>query len=224
MRCVRLRFSKSGDMIYISHLDINRMMTRAVRRAHLPMWYTEGFNPHPYISFALPLPLGQSSECEFMDIRIEGDMTNDEVLKKLRAVMPQGVEIVSAEEAVHSANEINKAQYSVTLGFSSEGQAERFCDETQKLLGGEELIAQKTGKKGHRKVLKEVNLIEQIFDWSVTSDGICAKLSLTLAAGNTVNLNPALLVGTLEKQMGIECARQFIERRAILTANGEEFC
>ena len=97
-------------MIYISHLDINRMMTRAVRRAHLPMWYTEGFNPHPYIAFALPLPLGQSSECEFMDIRIEGDMTNDEVLKKLRAVMPQGVEIVSAEEPVHSANEINKAQ------------------------------------------------------------------------------------------------------------------
>ena len=224
MRCVRVRFSKSGDMIYISHLDINRMMTRAVRRAHLPMWYTEGFNPHPYIAFALPLPLGQSSECEFMDIRIEGDMANDEVLEKLRAVMPQGVEVVSAEEPVHSANEINKAQYSVTLGFSSDGQAEQFCDETQKLLGGEELIAQKTGKKGHRKVLKEVNLIEQIFDWSVTSDGSCAKLSLTLAAGNTVNLNPALLVETLEKQTGIECARQFIERRAILTEDGKEFC
>ena len=224
MRCVRVRFSKSGDMIYISHLDINRMMTRAVRRAHLPMWYTEGFNPHPYIAFALPLPLGQSSECEFMDIRIEGDMTNAEVLEKLRSVMPQGVGIVSAEAPVHSANEINKAQYSVTLDFSSEEQAEQFCSEAQKLLGGESLIAQKTGKKGHRKVLKEVNLIEQIFDWSVSADGDSAKLILTLAAGNTVNLNPALLIETLQKHTGVYAEQQHIVRQAILTADGEEFC
>ena len=224
MRCVRVRFSKSGDMIYISHLDINRMMTRAVRRAHLPMWYTEGFNPHPYIAFALPLPLGQSSECEFMDIRIEGDMTNAEVLEKLRSVMPQGVGIVSAEDPVHSANEINKAQYSVTLDFSSEEQAEQFCSEAQKLLGVESLIAQKTGKKGHRKVLKEVNLIEQIFDWSVSADGDSVKLNLTLAAGNTVNLNPALLIETLQKHTGVDAEQQHIVRQAILTADGEEFC
>lgn len=224
MRCVRVRFSKSGDMIYISHLDINRMMTRAVRRAHLPMWYTEGFNPHPYIAFALPLPLGQSSECEFMDIRIEGDMANDEVLEKLRAVMPQGVEIVSAEEPVHSANEINKAQYSVTLEFLSGEQAELFCGEAKRLLGANELIAQKTGKKGHKKVLKEVNLIEQIFDWSIKTDGNFVELDLTLAAGNTVNLNPALLIETLQKHTGVDSSQQHIVRRAILTAVGEEFC
>lgn len=224
MRCVRVRFSKSGDMIYISHLDINRMMTRAVRRAHLPMWYTEGFNPHPYIAFALPLPLGQSSECEFMDIRIEGDMTNAEVLEKLRSVMPQGVGIVSAEDPVHSDNEINKAQYSVTLDFSLKEQAKLFCEKAKELLGGESLIAQKTGKKGHRKVLKEVNLIELIFDWSVSADGDSVKLNLTLAAGNTVNLNPALLVETLQKYTGIDSNQQHIVRQAILTADGEEFC
>ena len=91
-------------MIYISHLDVNRLMTRAVRRAKLPMWYTEGFNPHPYIAFALPLPLGQSSESEFMDIRVTGDMTDDEIVARLREVMPQGIEIISAGESVHSSN------------------------------------------------------------------------------------------------------------------------
>ena len=80
MRAVRLNFSKTGRAIYISHLDINRMMTRAVRRAKLPMWYTEGFNPHPYLTFALPLSLGQSSDCEYMDIRIEGDITDEEIM------------------------------------------------------------------------------------------------------------------------------------------------
>lgn len=51
MREVRLRFSKTGRLKYISHLDINRVMSRALKRAGIPLWYTEGFNPHPYMSF-----------------------------------------------------------------------------------------------------------------------------------------------------------------------------
>ena len=123
MRCVRIKFSKSGSMIYISHLDVNRLMTRAVRRAKLPMWYTEGFNPHPYIAFALPLPLGQSSESEFMDIRVTGDMTDDEIVARLREVMPQGIEIISAGESVHSSNAIASACYDTKLIFNNEAEA-----------------------------------------------------------------------------------------------------
>ena len=74
MRDVRIWFSKSGAVKYVSHLDMFRLMTRAVRRANIPLWYTEGFNPHPYISFLQPLPLGVETCYEPLDIRIEGDV------------------------------------------------------------------------------------------------------------------------------------------------------
>ena len=70
MREVRLRFSKTGQAKYISHLDVNRVFSRALSRARINLWYTEGFNPHPYMSFSLPLSLGVESLCENVDIRI----------------------------------------------------------------------------------------------------------------------------------------------------------
>ena len=119
MRSVRLNFSKTGRAIYISHLDVNRMMTRAVRRARLPMWYTEGFNPHPYIAFALPLSLGQSSDCEYMDIRIEGDMTDEEVMTRLNDTLPEGLKILSVGAPVHDAKDIEKAHNNIIKNIRS---------------------------------------------------------------------------------------------------------
>lgn len=224
MRCVRIKFSKSGSMIYISHLDINRLMTRAVRRAKLPMWYTEGFNPHPYIAFALPLPLGQSSESEFMDIRVTGDITDSEIIACLRAVLPQGIEIISAGESVHSSNEIASACYDTKLIFDNADEAKAFAKKSQELLQGTELIAEKMGKKGHRKVLKQVNLTEQIYKAEISQNGAEVSFYLELAAGNTVNLNPDLLFETLAKDILIEPQNRVIHRKNLKTMDGEVFC
>ena len=71
MRCVRIWFAKEGKVKYISHLDVMRCMSRAVRRARLPLWYTEGFNPHPQLVFALPLSVGMASECELLDFKLD---------------------------------------------------------------------------------------------------------------------------------------------------------
>ena len=70
MQNVRVFFEKTGMTKYISHLDLMRCMTRAIKRAAIPAWYTEGFNPHLFITFALPLTLGVESLCESMDIPI----------------------------------------------------------------------------------------------------------------------------------------------------------
>ncbi|MBP9987893.1 MAG: TIGR03936 family radical SAM-associated protein, partial [Ruminococcus sp.] len=199
MRSVRLNFSKSGRAIYISHLDINRMMTRAVRRAGLPMWYTEGFNPHPYIAFALPLSLGQSSDCEYMDIRITGDMKNSEIINRLNATLPDGIKILSASEPHHDPKEIEKAMYFVKVVFENEEQAKTFETKANELVAGNEILAEKRGKKGHRKVFRQVNLIDYIFDIKITSTGNAVNVQCILAAGNTNNLNPALLIETIEK-------------------------
>ncbi len=151
MRSVRLNFSKTGRAIYISHLDVNRMMTRAVRRAQLPMWYTEGFNPHPYIAFALPLSLGQSSDCEYMDIRIEGDMTDEEVKDRLNAVLPEGLKIISVGAPVHDAKLIEKAQYFVKIIFDTSADASLFCEKASELIQGEELMSEKVAKRATEK-------------------------------------------------------------------------
>ena len=223
MRSVRINFAKSGRQIYISHLDLNRMMTRAVRRAELPMWYTEGFNPHPYIAFALPLSLGQSSDCEFMDIRIEGDMTDEEIKTRLSAALPDGLDILSVGAPVCDAKEIEKAQYFVKIIFENESDAKLFSGKAEKLIGGEELMAEKSGKKGHRKVMKQVNLIDYIYETKITSTENIVNLQCVLAAGNTNNLNPALLVETIEKNINIKHNQMHIMRKKLITSKGKIF-
>ena len=74
LKNVRILFSKMGRAKYVSHLDLVRTMTRAVRRADIPLWYTEGFNRHPYLTFAAPLSLGYEGLRESMDIRLEEEM------------------------------------------------------------------------------------------------------------------------------------------------------
>lgn len=223
MRSVRINFSKTGRAIYVSHLDVNRMMARAVRRARLPMWYTEGFNPHPYIAFALPLSLGQSSDCEFMDIRIEGDMTDEEIGRRLSENFPEGFEIISIGAPVFDAKEIAKAQYFVKVIYDNEADAKAFCEKAEELLQGEEILAEKMGKKGHRKVMKQVNLIEYIYDAKITSAGNSVNIQCVLSAGNTNNLNPALLVETIENAIGLKHSQMNILRKKLITADGKVF-
>lgn len=223
MRSVRLNFSKTGRAIYISHLDVNRMMTRAVRRARLPMWYTEGFNPHPYIAFALPLSLGQESDCEYMDIRIEGDMTNNDIKNRLNETLPEGIKILSVGSPVHDAKDIAAAQYFVKLVFEKEDDASFFCEKADELMNGTELMAEKPGKKGHRKIMKQVNLVEMIFDKKITCTGNIVNLQCSLAAGNTTNLNPTLLVETIENCVGVYHKQQYVVRKKLITKNNEVF-
>ena len=223
MRSVRINYSKSGRAIYISHLDLNRMMSRAVRRAKLPMWYTEGFNPHPYIAFALPLSLGQSSDCEFMDIRIEGDMTDDEIKSRLSDVLPEGFTVLSVGAPVCDAKEIQKAQYFVKIVFGTEDEAKLFAEKADELVKGDELMAEKAGKKGHRKVMKQVNLIDYIYDVKITAAANTVNMQCILAAGNTNNLNPALLAETVENTVGLKHAQMHIVRKKLITADGRVF-
>ena len=99
LKTVRIRFSKTGRAKYISHLDLNRAMIRALRRAEIPLWYTEGFNRHPYVTFAAPLSLGYEGLRECMDFRLEEDMPMEELVSRLNAVMPEGLTVLEADEA-----------------------------------------------------------------------------------------------------------------------------
>ena len=88
METVRVFFAKEGRLKYISHLDVTRCLARVFKRSGLPIWYTQGFNPHAYLTFALPLPLGVESRCESFDFRLTEEVSYEEVKDRLNAVLP----------------------------------------------------------------------------------------------------------------------------------------
>lgn len=138
MREVRLRFSKTGRLKYISHLDINRAMSRALKRAQIPLWYTEGFNPHPYMSFSLPLSLGVESLCESVDLRIIGDITNDEIKYRLNNVLPQDIKIVDVYDDFRDNSEIVYSDYVYKFEFKDNEAA---FEKIKNVLADAEIIA-----------------------------------------------------------------------------------
>ena len=94
----RMRFSKTGRAVYISHLDLMRTITRAFLRAECRLKYSEGFNPHPNISIALPLSVGCESVCEIMDFKMLEDMPCGEIKSRLSTQMPEGIEVRKVKE------------------------------------------------------------------------------------------------------------------------------
>ena len=219
MRCVRVWFHKTGPIRYISHLDLMRTMTRAIRRSGIDLWYTEGFNPHPYMTFALPLSLGMQSVCESMDIRIEGDATNEEICRALQSVMPDGIFVTAVKEPVLDPKFIAFARFSVA--FENAADPALLRQKTDTLLSGDSLIVQKLGKKGHKKVMKEIDLLQSLQSYSLHVDGDSLMLELVLPAGSVSNVNPSLLCDEILKlDPG---AYYVITRQALLTKDMEVF-
>ena len=212
MKSVRLWFKKDGLAVYISHLDMNRCMTRAVRRAEIPLWYTEGFNPHPYMTFLMPLPLGQSGMREPLDIRIEGDMSFKEIKSRLNAVMPEGIEIVDVLKPEHKPNEIAAAEYEIDAYFVNEAVAEKFAASSQSIIAGGILNAEKRSKRG----IKTVNLCELVRLFDAKNCGNKVRVKTVLAAGNTVNLNAELLMTALYAETSEEAEKTDIVRTRLL--------
>ena len=97
---LRLCFSKTGRAVYISHLDLMQTMQRGFARAGYALKYSEGFNPHPQISIALPLSVGAASVCELMDFRLKEEVDLAALPQRLTAALPEGIEVTEAYEAV----------------------------------------------------------------------------------------------------------------------------
>lgn len=219
MRCVRVWFKKMGMSRYVSHLDLMRAMTRSVRRAGLPLWYTEGFNPHPYLTFALPLSLGMESLYESMDIRIVGESSNSEIFDLLKGAMPPGIEIVSVDDPVDDPKTIAFGEFDLLFD----------CEDTsglttliKQLLSADELIVQKLGKQGRKKVLKDINLLEFLKSYSVSCSGNRVKLTVVFPAGSTTNINPTLLSDEIVKKCEEDIA-SFVVRKRLMKADMENF-
>lgn len=220
MRCVRIWFDKLGEVRYISHLDLMRCFTRAIRRAKIPLWFTEGFNPRPYMQFALPLSLGMQSVCESVDIRIEGEITNKEIEEKLRAVMPEGLDIKSVTEPVTDPKYITYGEFDII--FSGAENPDNLKALIDKSLTESEFIVEKMGKKGRHKELKQINLIEHMKSAETKISGESVICTMVLHAGGSTNVNPSLFSDKITEMSGQELTVNII-RKKLLLENMEEF-
>lgn len=214
---VRLWLSKQGRIKYVSHLDMFRLMQRAVRRAQIPLWYTEGFNPHPYISFLLALSLGTEGLREPVDIRIVDEMTADEIKNRLNAAMPEGLCIEAVTTPVMKPSEIAFGSYRVYYG-DSVSESELFI-----ALTSGELTCEKSGKKGNKKIMKTVNVSEHIKSFELHTENGGTVLDTILPAGSVFNLNPQQLSAAVSSYLGREIVPERVIRLSLLTSDLKEF-
>ena len=213
---VRATFEKCGRAKYISHLDLNRCMLRTFRRSRLPIWYTEGFNPHPYYSFALALSLGFESSCEILDFNLNEDIRFDEIRDRLNAVMPEGMRIVKVAEQKQKITAIAKAEYSFSL--VSDETVELFTA-VQELIASPEILIEKKTKKGLKTV--DIKPDMEILTCNKAENSI--DISMYLPAGTQTNYNPTLFIEALKKTTEIPFETKNIRRTAILCADNTVF-
>lgn len=214
MRTIRIWFTKTGEASYISLLDLQRVMHRSLKRSGLPVWYTLGFNPHIYLTFACPLPLGQESLVESVDCKTEEEEIDFDLWKNtLNTVMPLGIVVTKVEPAAIKAEHIGFAKYTVTSrnpGMMSAIEAYN---------AAESIPVQKKSKRG----FKTIEMKEHLPRIEAAQEGEGCRFEILLPANETLNLNPSLLLGYIAENYGIPTTDSNVLRTALFTKNMENF-
>ncbi len=220
MREIRLRFSKTGQAKYISHLDTNRVFSRAFSRAKINLWYTEGFNPHAYMSFSLPLSLGVESLCENVDIRILDDISNEEIKSRMNSSLPEGIRIMDVYDDFMDCHDIKYSDYVYKFEFNDNETA---LKKIKDVLDSLSIMAFKKGKQGRKRVLKETDIKEYIVKHNISVRDNNIVLNIRLLAGPDKNLNPSLLFDTIIRLIDMDYEWKTIARISLLTKDLKEY-
>ncbi len=215
---LRAVFEKSGRAVFISHLDLLRTMQRAIKRSGIPVWYSQGFNPHIYLNFPLALSLGVTSKTEFMDFAVTEECDNNVVMKKLNAVMPEGLNIISIDEPICANKEIGFAEYRIE--FRSDQTAEHMLEALNDMMAMNTIEIDKRSKsKGTVKIDIKPHLY--ILDKTIRDDTLI--VSIRLPAGLLLNINSNVFIDTFSEMCNIRFTNLCAERTKILCTNGEKF-
>lgn len=207
---LRFRFHKVGALQYISHLDLVRTLTKAVVRAGIPVWYTEGFNPKPRLSFATPMSVGLESLCEFLDVRIDRAVDPQAAMEALNRNL---TEECCMDEAYFPQSKFTEAAFSdYTFRIQTTGADEALAACCGALLNAEEVVVCKKTKSGE----KDVNIRPWIQRLSVSFEEGEIVLHATLSIAGDTFLNPEYLIAYLREKAGILSGSLLSERYSIL--------
>lgn len=210
----RLRFKKTGRAVYISHLDLMHTMQRAFSRAGYELKYSEGFNPHPQISIALPLSVGAASLCEIMDFRLKEEAELSQMAARLSAAMPEGIEVTEVYEQIRKVAEIKWLEVEGVFEYD-ERPTEKMKAELDAFYAAESIIITKKTKRGMgqsdiRPAIKSISF--EAADKAVTVKALISAQEPTL--------NPELLAEAL-RQLKPELAPDFAKFTRIETYDAD---
>ncbi|MCI1269496.1 MAG: TIGR03936 family radical SAM-associated protein [Ruminococcus sp.] len=213
---IRTVFEKNGRAKYISHLDLYRFMLRAFNRSGLPIWYTEGYNPRPYITFALALSLGFESKCENMDFNLNEEVDFDEIKNRLNNVMPEGILFNSVAFPQKKITEIAFAEYGASIATEDSGI---LLQEFLKFMQKDSILVEKKTKKG--MVQTDIKALSEITNVTQNQDSL--DFNVRLPAGTQSNYNPMLLTNAFINEISNKNISVKICRNAIICSDGKKF-
>lgn len=203
-----IKFSKEGSIRYISHLDMHRLFKRSFKRAGIRLQYSQGFNPHPKMSFAQPLSLGYSGSSEYLEFETAEPYQTGEILEKANSVMPEGIRLHSCEELPSGGKSLaaltEAASYEIVIpaeeGFH--GNIETLLKE---YIERPQIPVLKYQKKTGRDL--EVDIKPMIAEIHGMVNDNHIMLTMKLSAGSTANLSPEIVLASFCEFAGISYDR-----------------
>lgn len=198
--CARITFAKRGPLRFVGHLDMARALDRAVRRARLPVAYSEGFNPRARIAFGPPLPLGTEGVAEPCVMDLTGPMDATELRERLAAQMPDGLELVTAEVVPRGRRsplaDLTRAVYEVDLDLSPE-QWQRLREVAQGVLAADRVEACRV--RGTDARTRDIRPGIHALEFSPATAG---RLTMTLGLEPGATATPAEVLEVLGRGLG----------------------
>lgn len=190
---LRLLFEKTDNAVWISHLDLMRLFQRAFKRAGLPLTHTQGFNPRPSVSIALPLSVGVESVCELLDFTIDGAVFScEEICQRLNAALVPGVRVREVYDTGRKLKELSFLDCAVNLEYDT-GIPVDAQKKLQELFSAESLIVPKKGKNG----IQEQDIIPLIKKLEIDKAGERELVINARICCQNPSLNPMQMVAAI---------------------------
>ena len=199
-----LKFYKTGNMRFISHLDLQRMFRRCLRRADIRPAFTQGFNPHERLNLVQPLTLGFEGKNEIFEIISEYGYSPEELIERLNSTLPEGIRFFDCKTLTMSSKNLSSvvksAEYEIIFKYQN---PDNHQIDIEKFLNKEEITILKKDKK--TKQLKEKNVKDMVYSFRIEEYGEGSlKLNARLACAGNNSLNPSSLCEAFASFCGIE--------------------
>lgn len=215
---VRIKFSKTGALKFIGHLDVMRYFQKLMRRADIPISYSEGFSPHQIMSFAMPLGIGDESIGEYVDIELSESISSKEAISKLNEKSVPEIQVLSFREipdgkATNAMSSITAALYEV--GFREEYTPSfDIKNAFLNLLNNECINVVKQSKKS----TTELDIKPFVYNASFDNN----KFTLLLSCGSVMNIKPELFIKAVYDYAGIDFDEYYLLIKRIEMYTGEK--
>lgn len=205
-----ITFTKLGYIKYTSHLDMLRLFKRSFKRAGISLVYSQGFNPHPSMTFGQPLSLGYESTCELLEFEAKSTTDPEEIKVVLNNIMPKGIKVLSCialdDRTKSVASTCYEAAY--TIEIPMDNNIVDFQERFENFLGQKEIIALKSSKKSREIKQLDIKPMIRTIEANLVDNNII--MSTRIDAGSVSNLSPELLIASFCEFAGIKTERASI--------------